>query len=119
MRKQHLNPFPITTRSLECLGLGQRPSNVTSLLVDAARHPTEGRLWAALRLQQAATAITHASHIEECFPIVDQPAGRCQGLASGTAVHVALFVEREVIPTEGPSSRLDLSMTGLFAAIVF
>jgi hypothetical protein len=32
MRKQHLNAFPITTRSLECFGLGQRPSNVTSLL---------------------------------------------------------------------------------------
>jgi hypothetical protein len=55
-----------------------------------------------LRLQQAATAVTHAGHIEKCLPIVDQPAGRREGLASGTRVHVALFVEREVVPTEGP-----------------
>ena len=36
MCKQDLSAFSITTRSLECFGLGQRPSNVTSLLVDAA-----------------------------------------------------------------------------------
>src|SRR5712691_1567030 len=102
MCKQHLNAFPITARSLECFGLGQCPSNVTSLLVDAARHPTEGRLWAALRLQQAATAVTHAGHIEKCLAIVDQPARRREGLASRAGVHVALFVEPEVVPTEGP-----------------
>jgi hypothetical protein len=60
-------------RSLECFGLGLRPSNVTSLLVDAARHPTERRLWAALRFQQAATAVAHAGHIQKCLPIVDRP----------------------------------------------
>src|SRR5215813_13773908 len=102
MCKQHLNPFPITARSLKCLGLGQRPSNVTSLLVDAARHPTEGRLWAALRLQRAATAVPHAGPIKKCLAIVDQPARRREDLASGAGVHVALFVEPEVVPTEGP-----------------
>src|SRR5215510_54283 len=56
-------------------------------LVDAARHPTEGRLWAALRLQWAATAVSHAGHIEKCLPIVDQPARRREDLASGTGVH--------------------------------
>ena len=40
--KQHLNTFSVMARSLECFGLGERPSNVTRLLVDAARHPTVG-----------------------------------------------------------------------------
>src|SRR5262249_31961736 len=102
MCKQHLNAFPITAGSLKCGCLGQRPSNVASLFVDAAWHPTEGRLWAALRLQRAAPAVPHAGHIEECLPIVDQPVRRREGLASGAGVHVALFVEREVVSTEGP-----------------
>jgi hypothetical protein len=44
MSKQHLNAFSVTPRSFECLSLGQLASNVASLLVDAARHPAEGRL---------------------------------------------------------------------------
>src|SRR6266404_5030136 len=51
MCKQHLNALSIVARSLECFSLGQRASNVTSFLVDAARHPTERRLRAAMRLQ--------------------------------------------------------------------
>src|SRR5262249_57604822 len=82
MCKQHLNAFPITARSLKCGCLGQRPSNVASLFVDAAWHPTEGRLWAALRLQRAAPAVPHAGHIEECLTIVDQPVPRREALAS-------------------------------------
>ena len=65
MCKQHLNTFSVMARSLECFRLGQRASNVTRLLVDAARHPAERRIWAAMRLQWAATAVAHAGHIQE------------------------------------------------------
>src|SRR5215204_4840040 len=95
-------------RSFECFGLGQRPRNVTSLLVDAARHPTERRLWTALRFQRAASAVAHAGHIQKCLPIVDQPARRREGLAGRTGVQVALLVELEVFPTEGPVLALRL-----------
>src|SRR5262244_1669729 len=81
MCKQHLNAFSVMARSLECFRLGQRASNVTSFLVDAAWHPAERRLWTAMRLQWAATAVTHAGHIQECLAIVDQPARRREGLA--------------------------------------
>jgi hypothetical protein len=49
LRKQHLNTFSVMARSLECFGLGERPSNITSLLVDAARHPTVGAALGAAR----------------------------------------------------------------------
>src|ERR1044072_9859585 len=102
MCKQPLNAFSVSARSLECFGLGQRPSNLTSLLVDAARHPTERRLWAALRFQQTATAVAHAGHIQKCLPIVDQPARRREGLAGRADVHIALLVEREIFPAKRP-----------------
>src|SRR5215475_2866144 len=102
MCKQHLNAFSVMARSLECFSLGQRASNVTGFLVDATLQPAERRLWAALRLQRAATAVPHAGPIKKCLAIVDQPARRREDLASGAGVHVALFVEREVVPTVGP-----------------
>src|SRR5258708_36957208 len=67
MCKQHLNAFSVMARSLECFSLGQRASNVPSLLVDAPWHPAESRLWTAMRLQWATTAVTHAGHIQECL----------------------------------------------------
>src|SRR5262245_53936908 len=100
--KQHLNPFPITATSHKCLGLRQRSSNVKTLPIAAAGHPTEGRLWAAWSRQGETTAVTHARPIKKCLAIVDQTARRREDLASGAGVHVALFVEPEVVPTEGP-----------------
>src|SRR5262245_26463532 len=102
MCKQHLNAFSVMARSLECFGLGQRPSNVTSLLVDAARHPTERCLWATLRFERTGTAVAHAGHIQKCLPIVDQLARRRERLAGRADVHIALLVEREVFPAECP-----------------
>src|SRR5262245_64746835 len=71
MCKQHLNTFAVMTRLFECRGLGMSPGNVPSLLVDAARDPAERRLWAALRFQWAAAAVTHAGHVKKCLSIVD------------------------------------------------
>src|SRR6516162_7061192 len=86
MCKQHLNAFSIVARSLECFSLGQRASNVTSVLVDATRHPAERRLWAAMRLQWAATAVAHAGHIQQCLTVIDEPTGRCECLAGRAGV---------------------------------
>src|SRR5215216_2591886 len=78
------------------------PGNLTSILVDAAWHPAERHPWAALGLEQAVTAVACARQIKKCLPIVDQLARRREGLASRAGVHVALLVEREVVPTECP-----------------
>src|SRR5919204_4559200 len=108
MCKQHLNAFSVMARSLEGFGLGQRASNVTRLLVDAAWHSTERRLWAALRFQRTGTAVAHAGHIQKCLPIVDQPARRREGLAGRADVYIALPVEGEVFPAERPILTLRL-----------
>src|SRR6266446_7141993 len=76
MCKQHLNALSVMARSLERLGLGQRPGNVTSLLVNATRDPAERCLWTALRLEQAGTTVARACQIKKCFPVIDQFAGR-------------------------------------------
>src|SRR5260370_434451 len=81
MCKQHLNALSVMARSLERLGLGQRPGNVTSLLVNATRDPAERCLWTALRLEQAGTTVARACQIKKCFPVIDQFAGRGEGLA--------------------------------------
>src|SRR5262249_53585177 len=57
MCKQHLNTFALTARSFECFGLGERPGNVTGLLVDAARNSAKPCLRTALWLERAAAAI--------------------------------------------------------------
>src|SRR5260221_708379 len=75
MCKQHLNALSVMARSLERLGLGQRPGNVTSLLVNATRDPAERCLWTALRLEQAGTTVARACQIKKCFPVIEQFAG--------------------------------------------
>jgi len=87
---------------LERLGLGQRPGNVASFLVDAARDFADGRLWTALCLEQATTTVARFCPIEKCFPIIDQLTRRREDLVRRAGVHVTVLVEREVLPTEGP-----------------
>src|SRR5260370_19832013 len=115
MCKQHLNALSVMARSLERLGLGQRPGNVTSLLVNATRDPAERCLWAALRLEQAGTTVARACQIKKCFPVIDQFAGRGEDLARRADVHVSLLVKRSRLKV--PSSRFDLSITGMCGAI--
>src|ERR1700686_5196208 len=87
---------------LERLRLGQRPGNVASFLVDTARDFADGRLWTALCLEQATTAVARFCPIEKCLPVVDQLARRRADLVRRADVHVTVLVEREVLPTEGP-----------------
>src|SRR5476649_2672269 len=87
---------------LERLGLGQRPGNVASFLVDTARDFADGRLWTALCLERATTTVARFCPIEKCLPVVDQLACRREDLVRRADVHVTVLVEREVLPTEGP-----------------
>src|SRR5258705_10708430 len=100
MCKQHLNAFSVMARSLECFSLGQRASNVPSLLVDGPWHPAESRLWTAMRLQWATTAVTHAGHIQECLAVIDQPARGRERFGGWADVPAPLCGKREVCSTE-------------------
>ena len=63
MRKQHLNALSVMARPLECFSLGERASNVTGLLVDAALDSAQRQFWTALRLEDAAAAIACLSSV--------------------------------------------------------
>src|SRR5260370_39957457 len=102
MCKQHLNALSVMARSLERLGLGQRPGNVTSLLVTDTRAPAERCLWTALRLEQAGTTVARACKIKKSFPVIDQFAGPGEAPTRRAAVHGYAPVQREVVPPEGP-----------------
>ena len=100
--------------------LASAQSNVASLLVEAAWDSTGGHLWTASRPEQAATTVEHARKEKQCrLSIVDQPACRRENLARWADVNVTLLVEREVFPTNVPSSRFDWSITGTCGAIFF
>src|SRR5271169_319721 len=99
MCEQHLNTLPVTAGLRESLCLGQRTSNVTGLLVDAARDPKSRHLRTASRPEQAATTIEHAREVKQCrLSIVDQPACRRENLARWADINVTLLVKREVFP---------------------
>ena len=77
-------------------------SDVTGLLVDAARDPTSRHFWTATRPEQAATTVEHAREVKQCrLPIVDQPPCRRENLARGADVNVTLLVERHVVTGSG------------------
>src|SRR4029450_7151601 len=83
--KQHLNAFAITARAFECFGLGQRPSYVTGLLVDAALNSAQRRLRTAPGLERAAAAIACPGPVIQCLPIGGQLARRGENLRPTTA----------------------------------
>ncbi len=112
MGEQHLNPLSFAARLFECFGLGQGAGNVARLFVDAARGRAERRLWAALHLERAASTVGCTGEITKRLAI-DHRAGRRQKLACRADIDVALFVEGEVFRLKVPSSRFDLSMTGM------
>src|SRR5258708_19984747 len=53
-------------------------------------------------LEQATTTITRFCPIEKCLPIIDHLARRREDLVRRADVNVTVFVEREILPTEGP-----------------
>src|ERR1700694_3070518 len=63
---------------------------------------------AAFEFERARTTITGPCAIKDRFAIVDQLARRREGLARRTGVDVVLLVEREVVPTKGPTPPLRL-----------
>ena len=116
--EQHLDAFAIATRSLEGLGFADGTSNVAGLLINAARDLPRRLHRAASHLERAHITIELARPIEQLLVIHDLPRGG-ERLAGGTGVDVTRLVEREVSREKMPSSRLDLSMTGMCGVIFF
>src|SRR4029079_8402733 len=108
MSEQHLDALSITARLLECFGLCRCPSNIAGGLVEAAWDSAHRRPRTALRFEGAGAAIACPGSVVDCLSIAGQLAGRHQNLAGRADVNVALFVEGEVFPAEGPVLSLRL-----------
>src|ERR1700694_2848168 len=118
MGEQHLDAFAITARLPASCGASECTGGIASVFVDAARDFALRRLWTAFRLQRARATIIGPCAIEESLPIVNF-ACRAQELAPRAHIDMAILVERESCRLNEPSSRLDLSMTGMCGAIFF
>ena len=92
MCEQHLDAFSVATRLLEGFGVSECAGGIASALVDAARDFALWRLWAAFRLERAKATVMGPCAIEDSHPIAR---------------------------LNEPSSRLDLSMTGMCGVIFF
>src|SRR5260221_9557242 len=117
MCKQHLNALSVMARSLERLGLGQRPGNVTSLLVNATRDPAERCLWTALRLEQAGTTVARACQIRSVSPSLTNLPVVARTLPAGQTYTFRSLSNVKSSRLKVPSSRFDLSITGMCGAI--
>ena len=116
MCKQHLNTFAIAARSFECFGLRQRSGYVTRFLIDAALESAQRRLWTTLRLEEAAAAIACPGPVVQRLCIIKKLARRCENLACRTAAFRSLSNVKSS-RLNVPSSRFDLSTTGICGAI--
>jgi hypothetical protein len=116
VREQHLDALAVTARSLEGLGLAKGTSDVAGVFMDAARDLARRFLRAALPLECAYVAIVLACSVEQLIVIHDL-AGRREDLARRAGVDVALLSKVKSSREKVPSSRLDLSITGICGAI--
>ncbi len=55
-----------------------------------------------MHLERATPTVGRAREIPKRLAIVDRRASRCESFVRQADVHVALFVESEVFPAEGP-----------------
>src|SRR5260370_34583579 len=96
----HFDPLPLIAGPLILWRAHDRTRDVSGRFVHGAGYLAPGHVGAALRLQGARAAITHARPIED-RPAIVTPAGRPEGLAVRAPVLVLLFVEGEVAAREG------------------
>lgn len=94
----------------------QRGGDVPRPFENAARDLADRFFRIAWGLQRARRAIELAGAVE-ALVVIDDRSGHDQPLACGTGIDVPGLVEPEVGSGELPSSRLDLSKTGMCGAI--
>jgi len=99
MRKTHLDPLPLITRSQERLCFHFTASDIAGSFIDVAHDPARRRVGAAPLFQGALTAAEHGCEVADCMIAVN-PATRRQCLACRTDIDVALAVESELRPRE-------------------
>ena len=118
MREPHLDALALATRLLEGIGAGERSGDITSALIDVARDPALRCFWTASGFEIALCTVQHTAAIEDGISDID-PSGSRQCFAGRATISVGAFVVAEVLLEKVPSSRSDLSQTGMCGAIRF
>src|SRR5690242_1037625 len=107
MGEPHLDALALTARLLEGIGASERSSDITSVLVDAARDPALRCFWTAAGFEIALCTIRHTAAIEDRISSIDPVRGR-QGLARGASIGVGARLVPEIGAREGPVLALGL-----------
>src|SRR5262249_16061732 len=110
MSKQHLDGFAMAARSFESLGLGQGTSHVASILIHIAR--------TAFWFEHVGAAVRQRRQVTERMIGADM-AGRGEHFASWAEIMFRSWSNLKSSCEKVPSSRFDLSMTGMCGAIFF
>ena len=116
MGKQHLNALAAATRLLESLGIGQWRERRRGLLIQIARYISHRRAGTTPLLERADIAVGLGGTITKCIAVV-HGSSCVQQLVVRADIDVAFLVKDEVGPREVPSSRRDLSITGMCGSI--
>ena len=77
MGEPHLDALALAAGLLEVRGAGERSSDITSTLVDAARNPALRCFWTAPGLKLALGTVEQTAAVENRIPRID-PARGCQ-----------------------------------------
>ena len=69
----HLDLLALTSRLLEAIGAGERPGNVSGMLMDVARDLARWFFWAALRFERAYIAVELTGRYRSVLPSCTVP----------------------------------------------
>ena len=72
MREPHLDAFTVVALLFKSGGPSQRPRDIASALVDAARDLTGRRIGTTLGFHWAWDAVSHAATVKQCDPVIHQ-----------------------------------------------
>ena len=101
---------------LEGFGLSQRASDISGALMEIAGYISHRRAGATAHLEGTGIAIGFGGAVAKCIAVV-HGSSCVQKLIVRADIDVAFLVEDEVGPREVPSSRRDLSITGMCGSI--
>ena len=107
MCEPHLDLLALTSRLLKALSAGERPRNVSGMLMDVARDLALWFLWAALRFEWAYIAVELTCAIQKRLALMHR-AARSELLSARTVVDVTCRIISKVAAREGAIISLGL-----------
>ena len=118
MRESHLDLLALASRLLKALSTSERPGHVSGVFVDVARNLVRWVFRTALRFEWAYIAVELAGAVQKRLPFM-HGATRAKPLSTRAMVDVIGRAYQKLLREKVPSSRFDLSNTGICGAMPF